>query len=392
MNHPKLKHPKLCRILTYIIVLGCGLLPILAVSVLPVSSDIQVLVVLASLAGLLVFLFKNVLVLMAVDVTLASLSCNRSARTQYTLPSGRSEEAIRRSILCYGKKCSPGAVHPQPAALRYKFSSPLSIYSRGIERVVAAYEIDYLDNDSYWDIFHSAKINSKALKGKKKAIFLDKTQKKQSLHRVTVILILAKRVDPWLSGSLYKLVCKNCGNEEENCVVPCIVDLEHRTCVFNSLRVPYVGFSYAVKNRGIRIIRRCVFGGNPSLRKNQYFLEPIPDIDPEKSLWTFWKEVYDQIIGEEKRVKKLFQDMAELEIRQLDDLLYMKWDERGLYLAVEPDVGNHTVKVQSVLTWDYPKTRLMGKETARAIEEYISAYYFAQGYDVKFVDDTAMRK
>ena len=60
MNHPKLKHPKLCRILTYIIVLGCGLLPILAVSVLPVSSDIQVLVVLASLAGLLVFLFKNV--------------------------------------------------------------------------------------------------------------------------------------------------------------------------------------------------------------------------------------------------------------------------------------------------------------------------------------------
>ena len=69
----------------------------------------------------------------------------------------------------------------------------------------------------------------------------------------------------------------------------------------------------------------------------------------------------------------------------------MKWDERGLYLAVEPDVGNHTVKVQSVLTWDYPKTRLMGKETARAIEEYISAYYFAQGYDVKFLDDTAMR-
>ena len=78
MNHPKLKHPKLCRILTYIIVLGCGLLPNLAVSVLPVSSDIQVLVVLASLAGLLVFLFKNFLLLMAVDVTLASLSCNRS--------------------------------------------------------------------------------------------------------------------------------------------------------------------------------------------------------------------------------------------------------------------------------------------------------------------------
>ena len=389
MNHPKLKHPRLCRVLTYIVVLGCGLLPILAVSVLPVSSDVQIIVTLCSLAGLFVFLIKNFLVLMALDFTLASLSCNRAARTQYTLPSGRSEETIRRSISRYGTKCSPGTVRPRPAALRYKFSSPLSIYSQGIERVVAAYEVDYLDNDTYWDIFRSAKINSKALKGKRKALFLDSTQKKQSLHRVTVILILAKRVDLWTSGSLYKLVCKNCGDEEKNCVVPCVVDLEHRICTFNSLRVPYVGFSYAVKNRGIRIIKRRVFGGNLMLRKNRNYLEPIRDIDPEKSIWAFWKEVYDQIIGKEKGAKKLLQDMAELEIRQLDDHLYMKWDERGLYLDVKPDEENHTVKVQSVLIWDYPKTMPIGKETARTIEEYITAYYFAQGYDVKFVKDTA---
>ena len=99
--------------------------------------------------------------------------------------------------------------------------------------------------------------------------------------------------------------------------------------------------------------------------------------------------MYDQFIGKEKRAKKLLQDMAELEIRQLDDHLYMKWDERGLYLDVEPDEENHTVKVQSVMIWDYPKTMPIRKETARTIEEYITAYYFARGYDVKFVKDTA---
>ena len=41
------------------------------------------------------------------------------------------------------------------------------------------------------NIKYCAKINSKALKGKKKALFLDKTQKKQALQRAHRLLILA---------------------------------------------------------------------------------------------------------------------------------------------------------------------------------------------------------
>ena len=52
----------------------------------------------------------------------------------------------------------------------------MTVYSSGIERIVAAYEVDYLDRENYRDIFSSAKTNSKVLIGKKKARFLDSQQ------------------------------------------------------------------------------------------------------------------------------------------------------------------------------------------------------------------------
>jgi len=74
-----------------------------------------------------------------------------------------------------------------------------------------------------------------------------------------VILILAHKADPQMIPDLYELVCKQCGDEYEDCIVPCVVDLEQHTCVFNCVRVPYIGYSYAVKNRGIRIIQQGVW-------------------------------------------------------------------------------------------------------------------------------------
>ena len=109
----------------------------------------------------------------------------------------------------------------------------MTVYSRGIEKVVVAYEIDLLTRDLYRDIFSSAKTNSRFLTGRKKARFLDKEQKKQPLHRVTVIVILAHKIDAPLVPELYELVCKQCGNEDEDCLVPCVIDLENHACVFN---------------------------------------------------------------------------------------------------------------------------------------------------------------
>ena len=75
MNQPKLKYLRLCRILTYLVVIGAGILPIILVFQFPVPDGVKVVVLLASLCGLLVYLIRNFLVLMMLDMTLALLSC-----------------------------------------------------------------------------------------------------------------------------------------------------------------------------------------------------------------------------------------------------------------------------------------------------------------------------
>ena len=384
MNHPKLKYPRLCRILTYIVVIGTGLLPTIVFFNLPVPDGLKVIVLLGSLIGLLIYLIRNFLVLMMMDMVLAMESCYRTARSKYHLPQHRSADAIRSSILRYGVSCDPSPIKPTPSALRYKFSNPMTVYSRGIEKVVVAYEIDLLTRDLYRDIFSSAKTNSRFLTGRKKARFLDKEQKKQPLHRVTVIVILAHKIDAPLVPELYDLVCKQCGNEDEDCLVPCVIDLENHTCVFNCLRVPYVGFNYAVKNRGIRIIKNSVFGGSLPLT-DEYRLSSMNDADPEMSLWDFWRELHHQVVGAERKTKKQFEAMSEREIRMVGDVLYLKWDQRGICQAVEFDTESKTAKVESVTNWAYPKSQPIGKKTIRKIEDYIFSYFQKQEYTVTFI-------
>lgn len=382
MKHPKLKYPRLCRILTYVLVIGTGLLPVFIVFNLPVPEGLKVIVLLGSLIGLLIYLVRNFLVLMMMDMVLAMESCYRTARSKYHLPHHRSAEAIRSSILRFGAACEPAPIKPVPSALRYKFSNPMTFYSKGIEKVIAAYEVDHLDRELYREIFSSAKTNSRKLMGLKKARFLDKQQKKQALHRVTVILILAHKLDTEIVPELYDLVCKQCGNEEEDCLVPCIVDLENHSCVFNCLRVPYIGFSYAVKNRGIRIIKNRVFGGSLPL-EDTYRLPH--DADPEKSLWDLWKEIHIQLVGAERKTKRQFETMQEREIRMVGDVLYLKWDQRGVCQTVVLDTEHMKVNVEPVTNWAYPKSQPIGKKTLQKIEDYISAYYAKQGYEVSVI-------
>lgn len=385
MNHPKLKHPRLCRILTYVVVIGTWLLPIFIAFHFPVPDMIQVIVLFASLIGLIIYIVKNFVILMMMDMLLASLSCYRSARTLYHLQSSRTAEAIRSSILRFGIQCEPTAIKPAPSALQYKFSNPLTIYNSGIERVIAAYEVDFLSREIYRNIFSSAKTNSKSLIGKKKAIFLDSQQKKQPLHRVTVVLILAHKIDPAISQELYDLVCKQCGDEQENCFVPCIVDMERHTCVFNCVRVPYVGFSYAVKNRGIRIIKNSVFGGSLPLSEDHTLL-PIKDYDPEMSLWDLWRDLHHQYVGAARKIKRQFESMSEREICVKDDEMYAKWDKRGVCLEIQIDAEKMAAKVEPVTSWAYPKSQPIGKQLIQKISDHIHKYLANKGYSVEFTE------
>jgi len=189
LKSPKLKNALLCRILVYVVVLGGFIAPIIIVANLRfVPEAIKVIVGIGLAVGLLIYLIKNFVLLMAMDVVLAVLHCHNTARKQFVLPQSFSDKKVEKRISRFGQKCEPIATSTRPETLRYKSNAPMTIYSSGIEKIIATYHIDFLDKNQYHSIVNSAIANSKALKGKKKHRFLDKSQKSSPLNCVNYII------------------------------------------------------------------------------------------------------------------------------------------------------------------------------------------------------------
>ena len=386
MDYPKLKNPVLCRLTPYAVVLGVAAIPIVAVFLFPVHDVIRIIVLFCALGGLLVYIIRNFLVLMSMDMMLAQLCLERTARTQYSLPNGRTPKAILKRLSRVGTKCDPISMEPRPLSLRYRFTAPLTIYNQGVERVITVFETDLLTQDTYRRFLRVAKANSNSLIGRKKALFLDHQQKKSPLYRVTVVVILAKSIDPGLCGTLYKLVSQTTDDEETNSIVPCIIDLGQNICCFDCLGVPYIGFSYAAKNHGIRLVKKCVFGGRLPLQNNRYYIRQDNDYSPDDTVWKLWKELRHQLVGEDKQTQRQFEAMGEGEILVRDMMLYLKWDSRGISQVIKMDKENLTVTVESVTDWAYPKANPISKKLRSQLQDRITTYYKNQGYTVQFAD------
>ena len=292
MKFPKLKNALLCRVLVYVVVLGGFIAPIIIVANLNfVPEKIKIITGVTLAIALLIYLIKNFMLLMAMDIGLATLHCNNTARKSFALPKSFAIKNAENRISKFGKQYSPIAISPKPHLLQYKSNAPLTIYSSGIEKVIAVYYIDLLDKNQYHSIINSATANSNSLKGKKKHRFLDKSQKKSPLNRVTVIFIFAKQVDSDFRDNLFKAVCQNGGDGFDTAIIPCVVDFETQLATFDSMRIPYVGYQYPVKNRGIKLIRKCLFNGKLTFANSPDAVDPIKDIDLEQSLWSFWRNM-----------------------------------------------------------------------------------------------------
>ena len=97
-------------------------------------------------------------------------------------------------------------------------------------------------------------------------------------------------------------------------IIPCVIDLETQFATFDSMRIPYIGFQYPIKNRGIKLIRKCLFNGKLTFANSPDTIEPIKDMDPKQSLWTFWRNMKKELISEEKEVKKRYEKMKHNEL------------------------------------------------------------------------------
>ena len=386
MKFPKLKNALLCRILVYVVVIGGFIVPIIIVANLKfVPEAVKVIVGIGLAVGLLIYLLKNFVLLMAMDVGLAMLHCHNTARKHFVLPKSFSEQKVERRITRFGKKYEPSALSPRPETLRYKSNAPITIYASGIEKIIATYHIDFLDKNQYQLIVNSATANSKALKGKKKHHFLDKSQKSSPLNRVTVIVIYARQVDEKLRNSLFDVVCKNGGDGFDTAVLPCVVDLEKQICTFDSMRIPYTGFQYPVKNRGIKIIRKYLFNNKFPFADSPDMLDPIKDMGPEQSLWDFWRTTKKELVSDDKNTKKRFEKMHHRDIVFEDGYIYLKWEDYGLWISVELNEELRSVEIDTIDSWDYPKSHKIAKATIKEIKTLINTYFAGLGYTINYI-------
>lgn len=379
----------LCRILVYVVVIGSFAVPAVIVVKLPFVPDgIKALACFGAMAGFVVYAIRNFCILMEMDILFATLHCYYTARTCFTLPRSFSAPSVRRRIARFGLPCIPTALAPQPEILRYKSSAPMTIYSCGIEKLMAVYSVELLDQEQYRLIVSSAKANARALKGAKKHRFLDRAQRSAPLHQVIVIVILADRVEEQLRAGLSDTVGKSVGDGFDTAALPCVVDLERRSCTFDSLRLPYVGFGYPVKNRGIRLIRRYLFGGRFPYAASPQTLPPIVGLDPEQTLWRFWRELRDEPDSNNRKTIKRFKKMQHGDMTVEDGYLYLKWQDHGIGVPVTLHAETRTVEVGAIDQWLYPKANKIAKSTVKGIQAMIDERFAAQGCTVTYTADT----
>lgn len=138
--------------------------------------------------------------------------------------------------------------------------------------------------------------------------------------------------------------------------------------------------------RGIAIIRKCVFGGRLPLGE-EHRLEPIRDLDPEQSLWAFWRWMQRELVEQDREQKRRFERMVHGEIVLDDGFLYLKWQDRGICLAVELDEASHRAEVDAIDAWDYPKPNAIARQTADEMRAAIRAYFTSRGYTVTEEED-----
>ena len=381
-KHPKLKHPLLCEAVLLMLLLLPVVLIIAVVACEFLPDTLHLLLVLGTMAASVVLLVRNIPLILGTGIMLDMIRCRQTARKQYDLPAVFSEEKLMHQVCRFGQHCEPLALHPQPAELRYRFQPSWVNYARGYEKIIAMYRADVLDKAAYQDILNSARANFRTLEGRKKPRFLDKQQKKSPLHRVLVVLICARRVDE-AGTDVFEQIQKQAGDGIETAILPCMLDLSKRACIFHGERLPYV-FAYPVKNRGIRLIRRMVFGGRLPLKGNECYLDPIPAYDPEQSLWDFLCDVRKELGIADTHIKKQFASMKDREVYEDEDgYIYVRWGDCGVMRMVEKNTEN-IVEVDEVSMWAWPKVRQMKKADIQAVKQCISTYYFGQGCTVKF--------
>ena len=121
MGFPKIKYPLLCRIIVYVVVIGGFALPVIIASRLDFLSDgAKAFVLMASLIGFLIYIIKNFVILMGMDLMLAMMHCLSRGRKFFVLRDSFTAENAEKRISRFGKSFDAASLSPRPTAFRYR--------------------------------------------------------------------------------------------------------------------------------------------------------------------------------------------------------------------------------------------------------------------------------
>ena len=390
---PQLKQTLLCKIFLCLMMLKYAIFGILVSTLRVIPDNAKVFLIVGGFALTLVDMFRNFAFYLMTEMTLEVLHCLLTGGWEFSLPQAFSTQELVQRCGSFGQAYEPAVPAPRPAMLCYRSGRPAQMFASGIEKIIAVYPVAMLDEDTYRRIHESAAQNAKALKGKKKHILLEKPQRKAPIDQVTVALIVADQVEEAFRSKLKDVASKQVGDGETVSMIPCVVDLEKQRCIFDSTREVFLDGHYPVKNRGIRLIKRYLFRGGLRLigDSNDFLKNEAASAEngeeeklPEMSFWEFTRMAKKEMAGSDEEDEKRFKQMKHREIVVEGEYLYLKWEQSGIWTAVERDEEARTVTVDPIESWYYPRARKIDKETVKKIKKEISTYFADEGCTVKY--------
>lgn len=382
----KIKNAKFCSFIIVLILLLITIFPfvVLVLNFWEMGVRVGICLILLFVSVFLLIKFSSSAI--SSELVLKIIEANNKKRTKFDFPKNLSKDKIEKTIRKIGIKCEPTTVFPQPEILQYQFKMPVSAHAKGLETIISTYSIACLTNEELKNIIKSVKSNSKNLKGKKKAFYLDTQQKKSPLKRTDIVLIFADSVDATLENHLFNLICKEDTDGFNESIIPCIFNFENKNIVFNCDWLPDAFSQNYARNRGIKIIKNKILKRKLDFKHNQNFVEfKFEGIDTEQTLFQLLKNENNHFVNFKKKTNNKFKNMKDGEIIFENDFLYIKIDGKGVAIYIEIIEETKTVNIDTFDLWDYPKTSQIAKKKVSQIQNLATDYFFNKGYTVEFL-------
>jgi len=388
MSFPKLKHYAACLIVLF---LPAALLLVFGFVFLALNENgLGMILLLVSMLAALAYLLLLFPFILGTEVLLDDIRYWKKDRLWFSLDSIADDPVtVKASILHriekHGELCTDFSVSTVvPLCVRYKrYSSISSLYSSR-EKNVYVYETQQLDRETYLRILESAKQITNQLKKKSRPGFLlTKEERKSPVCRAVAVIILTNFADQDIPSRI-----RTHREYGDTAILPCVVELGARRCVFDGMREVYMAGSTPIpsKNVAIGLITKLVFGGRLPLKGNDAFDLSHMNLQlPETTLWQHFHEFREAWKADTDKTAKIAARMKNDTVLEEEEIVYAKLADRTTSFLIDKEQSPYTLLCTGY--WEHPKHQNISKADQKQLKELVTRHYGANGQAVVFEDE-----